>query len=73
MVVLSLRRAGVTGLSFEGRGERIAKGFYIPVLKESVGYDRATGYFSVDLNYQSRKSGDCAGDIFTQCGEIPIC
>lgn len=27
MVVLSLRRAGVTGLSFEGRGERIARGF----------------------------------------------
>lgn len=58
MVVLSLRRTGVTGLSFEGRGERIAKGFYIPVLKESVEYDRATGYFSVDLNYQSRKWGD---------------
>ena len=36
MVGLSLRRAGVTGLSFEGRGERIAKGFYIPVLRESV-------------------------------------
>ncbi len=45
---MSLRRAGVTGLSFEGRGERIAKGFYIPVLKESVEYDRATGYFSVE-------------------------
>jgi len=44
---LSLKGAGVTGLSFEGRGERIARGFYIPVLKESVGYDRATGYFSV--------------------------
>jgi len=48
VVGLSLRRAGVTGLSFEGRGERIAKGFYIPVLKESVEYDRATGYFSVE-------------------------
>jgi hypothetical protein len=47
VVGLSLRRAGVTGLSFEGRGERIAKGFYIPVLKESVEYDRATSYFSV--------------------------
>jgi len=45
---LSLRKAGVTGLSFEGRGERIARGFYIPVLKESVEYDRATGYFTVD-------------------------
>jgi len=45
---LSLRRAGVTGLSFEGRGERIARGFYIPVLMESVEYDRATGYFSVE-------------------------
>ena len=45
---MSLRKAGVTGLSFEGRGERIAKGFYIPVLRESVGYDRATGYFSVE-------------------------
>ncbi len=47
VVGLSLRRADVTGLSFEGRGERIARGFYIPVLKESVEYDRATGYFSV--------------------------
>lgn len=47
MVSLSLRRAGVTRLSFEGRGERIARGFYIPVLKESVEYNRATGYFSV--------------------------
>jgi len=45
---LSLRKAGVTGLSYEGRGERIARGFYIPVLKESVEYDRATGFFSVD-------------------------
>ncbi|NIN01687.1 MAG: hypothetical protein GTO24_27385, partial [candidate division Zixibacteria bacterium] len=44
---MSLRKAGVTRLSFEGRGERIARGFYIPVLKESVEYDRATGYFSV--------------------------
>ena len=44
---MSLRRAGVTRLSFEGHGERIAKGFYIPVLRGSVGYDRATGYFSV--------------------------
>lgn len=44
---MSLKGAGVTGLSFEGRGERIARGFYIPVLKESVVYDRATGYFSV--------------------------
>jgi len=48
VVGLSLRRAGVTGLSFEGRGERIAKGFYIPVLKQSVEYDRATGYFSAE-------------------------
>ena len=45
---MSLRNAGVTSLSFEGRGERIARGFYIPVLKESVAYDRATGYFSVE-------------------------
>ena len=45
VVGLSLRKAGVTRLSFEGCGERIAKGFYIPVLKESVEYDRATGYF----------------------------
>ena len=45
---MSLRKAGVTGLSFEGRGERIARGFYVPVLKESVAYDRATGYFSVE-------------------------
>ncbi len=45
---LSLRNAGVTGLSFEGRGERIARDFYIPVLKQSVAYDRATGYFSVE-------------------------
>jgi hypothetical protein len=45
---MSLKRAGVTGLSFEGRGERIARGFYVPVLKESVAYDRATGYFSVE-------------------------
>jgi len=41
-------KAGVTGLSFEGRGARIARGFYIPVLRESVEYDRATGFFSVD-------------------------
>jgi superfamily II DNA or RNA helicase len=47
-VELSLRKAGVTGLSFEGRGERIARGFYIPVLRESIAYDRATGYFSVE-------------------------
>ncbi|MEM3380924.1 MAG: helicase-related protein, partial [Candidatus Bathyarchaeia archaeon] len=39
---------GITSLSFEGRGRRIAKAFYIPVLKESVAYDRATGYFSID-------------------------
>lgn len=45
---MSLRSAGVTGLSFEGRGERIAREFYIPVLKHSVAYDRATGYFSVE-------------------------
>jgi len=45
---VSLRKAGVTGLSFEGRGERIARGFYIPVLKRSVEYDRAIGYFSVE-------------------------
>lgn len=45
---MSLRNAGVTGLSFEGRGERIARGFYVPVLKQSVAYDRATGYFSVE-------------------------
>ena len=35
-------------MSFEGRGDRIARGFYIPVLKHSVEYDRATGYFSVE-------------------------
>ena len=46
---MSLRNSGVTGLSFEGRGERIARGFYVPVLKQSVAYDRATSYFSVDL------------------------
>jgi hypothetical protein len=45
---MSLKLAGVTSLSFEGRGERIARGFYIPVLKQSVAYDRATGYFSVE-------------------------
>ncbi len=45
---MSLKNAGVTGLSFEGRGERIARGFYVPVLKQSVAYDRATGYFSVE-------------------------
>jgi len=45
---LSLKSAGVTGLSFEGRGERIARGFYVPVLRQSVAYDRATGYFSVE-------------------------
>src|SRR3989304_9828640 len=45
---MSLRNSGVTGLSFEGRGERIARGFYVPVLKQSVAYDRATGYFSVE-------------------------
>lgn len=39
---------GMNKLDFEGRGERIAKEFYIPVLRESVSYDRATGYFSVD-------------------------
>ncbi|MEM3488976.1 MAG: phospholipase D-like domain-containing protein, partial [Nitrososphaerota archaeon] len=45
---MSLKDAGITSLSFEGRGRRIAKAFYIPVLKESVAYDRATGYFSID-------------------------
>ncbi|MBT0160124.1 DEAD/DEAH box helicase family protein [Candidatus Bathyarchaeota archaeon A05DMB-2] len=45
---MSLKKAGVTGLSFEGRGERIARGFYVPVLKQSIAYDRATGYFSVE-------------------------
>jgi len=35
MVGLSLRKAGVTWLSFKGRGEGIAKGFYIPVLKHA--------------------------------------
>ena len=45
---MSLRKAGVTGLSYEGRGERIARGFYIPVLKKSVAYYRATGFFSVN-------------------------
>ncbi|MEO9365222.1 MULTISPECIES: DEAD/DEAH box helicase [Candidatus Nitrosocaldus] len=45
---MSLRNAGITGLSFEGRGERIAREFYIPVLRQSVAYDRATGYFSVE-------------------------
>ncbi|MEN3051741.1 MAG: SNF2-related protein, partial [Candidatus Methanosuratincola petrocarbonis] len=39
---------GMNNLEFEGRGERIAKEFYIPVLRESISYDRATGYFSVD-------------------------
>jgi SNF2 family DNA or RNA helicase len=47
-LLVSLKNAGVTGLSFEGRGERIARGFYVPVLKQSVAYDRATGYFSVE-------------------------
>jgi superfamily II DNA or RNA helicase len=45
---LPFREAGLGKLSYEGRGERIAKDFYIPVLKESVRYDRATGYFSVE-------------------------
>ena len=45
---MSLKKIGITSLSFEGRGERIARSFYIPVLKESVAYDRATGYFSVE-------------------------
>lgn len=45
---MSLRDSGITGLSFEGRGERIAREFYIPVLRRSVAYDRATGYFSVE-------------------------
>ncbi|MEM3704382.1 MAG: helicase-related protein [Candidatus Bathyarchaeia archaeon] len=45
---MSLKNAGISGLSFEGRGERIAREFYIPVLRQSVTYDRATGYFSVE-------------------------
>jgi SNF2 family DNA or RNA helicase len=45
---MSFKSAGVSGLSFEGRGERIAREFYIPVLHHSVAYDRATGYFSVE-------------------------
>ncbi|MCX7821979.1 MAG: helicase-related protein [Syntrophobacterales bacterium] len=45
---MSLKNAGVTQISFEGRGDRIARDFYIPVLKNSVAYDRATGYFSVE-------------------------
>jgi SNF2 family DNA or RNA helicase len=45
---MSFRNAGISGLSFEGRGERIAREFYIPVLRQSVAYDRATGYFSVE-------------------------
>ena len=45
---MSLKNAGVTQLRFEDRGERIARGFYVPMLKESVAYDRATGYFSVE-------------------------
>ena len=37
MVVLSLRRAGVTGLSFEGRGERIAQlVFHKLITKEKI-------------------------------------
>jgi len=35
-------------LSYEGKGEKIAREFYIPVLREAVEYDRATGYFSVE-------------------------
>jgi hypothetical protein len=45
---LPFREAGLGRLSYEGRGERIAMEFYIPVLKEAVEYDRATGYFSVE-------------------------
>jgi hypothetical protein len=45
---VSLKNTGVTNLSYEGRGEKIARYFYIPVLSESTEYDRATGYFSVE-------------------------
>ena len=45
---MSLKNSGISGLSFEGRGDRIARDFYIPVLRHSVAYDRATGYFSVE-------------------------
>lgn len=33
---------------YEGDGESIARRFYIPVLKQTVRYDRISGYFSVD-------------------------
>jgi hypothetical protein len=46
---MSLKNSGISGLSFEGRGDRIARDFYIPVLRHSVAYDRATGYFSCFL------------------------
>jgi ERCC4-related helicase len=44
---LPFRNAGLGKLSYEGRGERIARDFYIPILSQAVKYDRATGYFSV--------------------------
>jgi superfamily II DNA or RNA helicase len=44
---LTFREAGVNKLSYEGRGENIAREFYIPILSQAVRYDRATGYFSV--------------------------
>jgi hypothetical protein len=33
---------------YEGDGDKIARDFYIPVLKRSSSYDRVSGYFSVD-------------------------
>ncbi|MBS7622870.1 hypothetical protein KEJ39_04245 [Candidatus Bathyarchaeota archaeon] len=45
---MPFRDAQLGKLSYEGRGERIAREFYIPVLREAIRYDRATGYFSVE-------------------------
>jgi hypothetical protein len=33
---------------YEGDGNKIAREFYIPVLKRSFSYHRVSGYFSVD-------------------------
>jgi hypothetical protein len=35
-------------ISYTGEGRRIAREFYIPLLKRAKLYDRASGYFSVD-------------------------
>lgn len=43
-----LKDAGITDTRIESPGYRIAERFYIPLLRESKFYDRATGYFSVD-------------------------